>query len=116
SVVQDRYQTPEPDSSRRRRRSGDDDRPHLSLEQGLAIRDQWRDGSVTVGVLPNWIPIYPQLLDPTPAVVANPEFRRALTHALDRKQMADDIQAGLVPVADAIIAPTLEEWRDIEPT
>src|SRR6266545_34424 len=37
----------------------------LSLEQGLAIRDQWHEGSVAVGVIPNWIPIYPQLLDPT---------------------------------------------------
>ena len=88
----------------------------LSLEQGLAIRDQWRDGTLIVGVLPNWIPIYPQLLDPTPAVVANPQFRRAMTHALDRQQMADDIQAGLVPVSDTIIAPTQPEWADIEPT
>jgi len=88
----------------------------LSLEQGLAIRDQWRNGSVAVGVLPNWIPIYPQLLDPSPAVVANAQFRRALTHALDRQQMADDIQAGLVPVSDTIISPTQPEFRDIEPT
>jgi peptide/nickel transport system substrate-binding protein len=88
----------------------------LSLEQGLAIRDQWRTGTVTVGVLPNWIPIYPQLLDPSPAVVANAQFRRALTHALDRQQMADDIQAGLVPVSDTIISPTQPEFRDIEPT
>jgi len=88
----------------------------LSLEQGLAIRDQWQDGTMTVGVIPNWIPIYPQLLDPSPAVVANPQFRRALTHALDRQQMADDIQAGLVPVSDTIIAPTQREYRAIEPT
>src|SRR5439155_24031552 len=56
------------------------------------------------------------LLDPTPAVVANPEFRRALTYALDRQRMADDIQAGLVPVSDTIIAPNQPEWRDIEST
>jgi len=87
----------------------------LSLEQGLGLRDQWRDGAIRVGVLPNWIPIYPQLLDPTPAVVANPQFRRALTHALDRQQMADEIQAGLVPVSDTLIAPTQPEYRDIEP-
>ena len=64
----------------------------LSLEQGLTLRDQWHEGTITVGVLQNWIPIYPQLLDPAPAVVANAQFRRALTHAMDRQQMADDIQ------------------------
>jgi peptide/nickel transport system substrate-binding protein len=86
----------------------------LSLEQGLTLRDQWREGTVTVGVLQSWIPIYPQLLDPTPAVVANPQFRRALTHAMDRQQMANDIQAGLVPVSDTIIAPNQPEYRDVE--
>ena len=86
----------------------------LSLEQGLALRDQWREGTVTVGTIQNWIPIYPQLLDPTPAIVANPQFRRALTHAMDRQQMAQDIQAGLVPVSDTIIAPNQPEWREID--
>jgi len=86
----------------------------LSLEQGLTLRDQWREGAVTIGTIQNWIPIYPQLLDPTPAVVANPQFRRALTHALNRKQLADDIQAGLVPVAESIIGPSSPEYRDVE--
>ncbi len=88
----------------------------LSLEQGLTLRDQWRDGTTTVGIIQNWIPIYPQLLDPTPAVVTNLQFRRALVHALDRQQMADTIQAGLVPVAESIIAPHHPEYRDIEPS
>jgi peptide/nickel transport system substrate-binding protein len=86
----------------------------LSLEQGLSIRDRWREGTLTVGVLKNWIPIYPQLLDSNPAVVANPQFRRALTHALDRQQMAATVQAGLVPVADTLIAPNHPEYRDVE--
>jgi ABC-type transport system substrate-binding protein len=86
----------------------------LSLEQGLTLRDQWREGAVTIGAIQNWIPIYPQLLDPTPAVVANPQFRRALTHGLDRQQLADDIQAGMVPVAESIIGPHAPEYRDIE--
>lgn len=87
----------------------------LSLEHGLTLRDQWREGAVNVGVLQNWIPICPQLLDPNPVVVANEQFRRALTHAMDRQQMADDIRAGLVPVSDSIIAPTQPEYRAVEP-
>jgi peptide/nickel transport system substrate-binding protein len=86
----------------------------LSLEQGLTLRDQWREGTTKVGILQNWIPIYPQLLDPTPAIVANVQFRRALTHAMDRQQMADSIQAGLVPISDTIIAPHHPEYRDVE--
>src|SRR5207302_2667602 len=35
---------------------------------------------------------------------------------MDRQQMADDIQAGLVPVSDTIIAPTQPEYHDLEPT
>jgi peptide/nickel transport system substrate-binding protein len=86
----------------------------LSLEQGLTLRDQWREGTTTVGILQNWIPMYSQNLDPTPAVVANPQFRRAMVHAMDRQQMADTIQAGLVPVAEGIIAPHHPEYRDVE--
>ncbi len=88
----------------------------LSLEQALTLRDQWREGSMTIGLILNWIPIYPQLHEPKPAIIGNVQFRRAMVHALDRQQMADDIQSGLVPVADSIVAPNQPEYRDIEPS
>ena len=61
----------------------------LSVAQGLTLRDQWREGGVTFGVVLTWVPIYTQFLTPSPPIVTNPQFRRALTHAMDRQQMAD---------------------------
>src|SRR5579871_1756335 len=86
----------------------------LAVAQGLTLRDQWHDGTVTFGVIQSWIPIYAQFLDPTPAVVTNPQFRRALTYAMDRQQMADTVQGGLVPVADTVISPNEAAYHDIE--
>ena len=53
-----------------------------------------RGGRVDLG--PNyWVVIHPQLLNPTPAIVASLDFRRALLYALDRQQMVDTLQAGM---------------------
>jgi len=86
----------------------------LSVAQGLTLRDQWRDGGVEFGVILTWIPIYVQAMDPTPPIVANPQFRRALTYAMDRQQMAESVQSGLVPVADSIVSPNEPAYRAIE--
>jgi peptide/nickel transport system substrate-binding protein len=85
----------------------------VSLEQALQIRDQWRDGGVDIAFT-SWLVIYPQFLNPTPAVVGELAFRRALLHATDRQAMAETLQAGLVPVAHTFLHPNEPEYREIE--
>ena len=55
-----------------------------------------------------------QFLDPSPAVVTELNFRRAMIHAVDRQEMADTIDYGLVPVAHHFIYPNLPEARATE--
>jgi peptide/nickel transport system substrate-binding protein len=85
-----------------------------SMEQALQVREQWRDGRAEFKSLDIWIVIYPQFLNPTPAIVAQTPFRRALLHAIDRQEMVESIQAGLVPVAQSLISPNLAFYPDVE--
>jgi peptide/nickel transport system substrate-binding protein len=77
----------------------------LSLEESLAVRDQWRSGRLESTPVNFWLVIYPQFVNPSPAITADVRFRRALLHAIDRQAMADEIQAGLVPVAHSYVRP-----------
>jgi peptide/nickel transport system substrate-binding protein len=85
----------------------------LSLDQALQVRDQWPDGKVE-NTLRSWMVIYPQMLNPSPPVVAEVQFRRALLHAIDRQQLVDTLQAGLVPIAHGYVSPAMAEYRDVE--
>ncbi|MEA2639239.1 MAG: peptide/nickel transport system substrate-binding protein, partial [Chloroflexota bacterium] len=67
-----------------------------SLEQAVQVRDTWRDGKVDLAVA-SFSQIFPQFINPNPAIVANLQFRRALLMALNRQEMVDSIQYGLVP-------------------
>jgi peptide/nickel transport system substrate-binding protein len=87
-----------------------------SLEQALMSREQWRDGRVEFKSLDSWLVVYPQFLNPNPPIVANPQFRSALLHAIDRQEMVESIQHGLVPVADGNISPNHPRYREIEPS
>jgi peptide/nickel transport system substrate-binding protein len=62
----------------------------------------------------NWLVLYPQFLNPSPTVVANVEFRRALMYATDRQQMVDTLEGGLSSVAHSFLSPGQAEYRDIE--
>ena len=85
----------------------------LDLEEALQTQGQWRDGKMYVG-FKSWIALFPQFVNPSPSVIADVRFRRALLHAIDRQQLADVIQAGLVPVAHSYINPAEPEYKDIE--
>ncbi len=87
----------------------------LSLEQATYLREQWRDGTVDIAPQ-SWMALYPQLLSPNPALVGDPVFRRALLHAIDRQEMVDTLQFGLVQVAHVYISPNVPEYREIEPS
>lgn len=76
----------------------------ISLEQAVLVRNEWKDGATQITPA-SWIVIHPQFIDPNPPQIADVRFRRALMHAIDRQQMVDTIQHGLVPVADSIVTP-----------
>jgi peptide/nickel transport system substrate-binding protein len=48
---------------------------------------------------------WPQFMDPSPRVILEVPFRRALVHALDRQLMADNLQYGLTQVAHTPVWP-----------
>ena len=86
-------------------------RQALSADQALQMREQWRDGKVGIAA-DGWVVIYPQFVNANPAVVLNVDFRRALLLALDRQQLADTLMAGLTPVADSVLNPDTQEYKD----
>ncbi len=84
---------------------------NFSLDEATQI--QWADGT--------WVPgdrspivAFPQLFNPTPAIISNVQFRRALVHAVDRQEMANTFQPGLALVAHAYISPDLREYKEVE--
>lgn len=62
----------------------------------VELKKQWSGGRV-LSTLSGSSPILPQLLNPQPAIVGNVQFRRALSHAINRQEIADSILAGTVP-------------------
>jgi peptide/nickel transport system substrate-binding protein len=85
----------------------------ISLENALQLRDIWQDGGIDIAFT-SWVVIFPQFLNPSPAAIGDVRLRRALMHAMDRQQMADSLQAGLVPVADTFLHPREPEYKEIE--
>jgi peptide/nickel transport system substrate-binding protein len=86
----------------------------ISLDIALQVRDGWRDGRMLI--LPqNWTPINPQFTNPTPAIVADLRFRRALLHALDRQQLADFVFSGHGSIAHSYVDPSMPHYNVVEP-
>ncbi len=85
---------------------------NISLDQALQMRDNWRAGRMEIGYK-SWHVIYPQLLNPTPAVVTDVQFRRALLQAIDREQMAETLIAGLSSVAHNYLNPQEPEHNEV---
>lgn len=88
--------------------------PGLSVEQGLELRHAWAAGEVAFELDDFWIAVYPQFVNPSPALVADLRFRRALVHAIDRDEMAAALQAGLAPVAHSFLSPNDPDHRATE--
>ncbi len=84
----------------------------LSFEQGLVVRDQWRGGRVDRSVA-GVTGLFPQFINPSPAVVADARFRQALTHAIDRQMLSDTLQIGS-PIGHSAISPNDPEYPAIE--
>jgi len=86
----------------------------LSLDQIIEAERQWGQGKMYIGGPGAWFAIFPQFVNPDPAIIGNVGFRRALFHALDRQQMAETLMHGLVPVAHTLMSPSAPSYKEIE--
>jgi peptide/nickel transport system substrate-binding protein len=86
----------------------------LSLEWGVQVRDQWRDGKMVVTNPTSAISAYPQFINPSSPVQLQADFRRALLSAIDRQEIIDSLTYGLAPLADSIISPRDAEFADVQ--
>lgn len=87
---------------------------NLSLDEALQVAEQWRDGRID-RLFRSWIVMYPQLLNPSPAVIGDVRFRRALLHAVDRQAMADSLlRPGLSTVAHNFVGPNEPGFAEIQ--
>jgi len=86
----------------------------LSLEQSLQVRDRWQAGGIETGDFTNVILLYPQFINPDPAVVGDVRFRRAMLQAINRQEMADTFEAGLAPAADSYMNPNDAAYASVQ--
>jgi len=86
----------------------------LSVEEATQVQERWREGRVEAAPY-TWIQLWPQFLTPSPVVVTDPQFRRALLHAMDREEMVNTFMAGLTSVAHSYMSPTEPEFAEIDP-
>lgn len=85
----------------------------FTVDQAVQLRDQWRDGTMRYEVQ-SWIAIHPQFISPSPPIVGDVQFRRALMHATDRQELVDSLQQGLGAVAHMYLAPSQGEYNEVE--
>jgi len=87
----------------------------VSFEQASQARDQWRDGTMAMDMdATSWIALFPQFINPSPRVIADVNFRRALLHGTDRQALVDTFLGGLMPVAHSYVSPAQPEYKSVE--
>lgn len=84
----------------------------LSFEQGQQLRDRW-PGKIEIYVQTE-MKMWPQFVNPTPAIVTDVRFRKALMYALNRQEMADVIMDGASPIAHSVVQPTVPEYAEVQ--
>ncbi|HEY3118256.1 MAG TPA: ABC transporter substrate-binding protein [Chloroflexota bacterium] len=85
----------------------------FNLEQAIETDRQWDAGRAEFKPA-SWIAHYGQALTPSPAVLGDVRFRRALLLALNRQEMSDSLQSGQAPVAHSFLEPTRSFYKDVE--
>jgi peptide/nickel transport system substrate-binding protein len=86
----------------------------LSIEHAQALQAQGR-GSGMAFTPGSQVMAYPQFLNPNPAVVADPQFRRALMHGTDRAQLAASIGGGFTTlIPHMLVGPAEPEYQEVE--
>jgi peptide/nickel transport system substrate-binding protein len=86
---------------------------NLSYEEASQAREQWREGAVVANQR-STVFLYPQFLNPNPAIIGNVVFRRALLHAMDREEMGRTFQGGLSGVPHAYVSQDVAEYQEIK--
>jgi peptide/nickel transport system substrate-binding protein len=85
--------------------------PRLSLDLGDQANHNWQDGQA-VAQTTTWVALFPQFVDPIPAVLADVRFRKALMLGTNRPQLTDVLVYGLSPVPDNYLAPGDPLYKD----
>lgn len=73
----------------------------IILDQAIELRKRW-DGR-TEAQPDSTLQMWPQLLTPNPAAIGDARFRRALTHAADRQEIADTLMPGFSSVVHSYL-------------
>jgi len=86
-----------------------------SIDAGVQLRDQWRDGHVVFNFGSDvWVALFPQMTDPQPGVIGDVRFRRAMMHAINRTEITDTLAFGMSPVAHTYLSPNQPANAEIE--
>jgi peptide/nickel transport system substrate-binding protein len=85
----------------------------IDIEWGKEVGERWRDGKLGTAVA-SMLQIFVQHLNPSPSVLGNVEFKRAMVHALDRQAMVETLQFGLTSIGHTFVAPNQPEHAAIE--
>ena len=85
----------------------------LDLEQANAIHEQRQEMQVALFIA-GCLCAFPQYLNPSPTVLLELPFRRALSYATQRQDYADSLESGLVPEAQMFLAPNQPEFQDVQ--
>lgn len=87
----------------------------FTLDQALQIRDMTKDVNVQLGgKLGSTLPIFTQFINTRPAIVLDPQFRRALMMGIDRQEMSDTLNYGLGPISHTWLQPDRVEYPAVE--
>lgn len=85
----------------------------VDIEWAMNVADQWRAGRLETEYS-SMLQIFVQHINPTPPIVNNLDFKRAMIHALDRQTMADILMFGKSSVGHTFVAPNQPEYPFIE--
>jgi peptide/nickel transport system substrate-binding protein len=76
----------------------------ISPEQAANLEETWKEGKpITSPVFGSSVGIFFQFIDPSPAVLADVRFRRALIHAFNRQDLIDTVLKGRTTIAHALV-------------
>ncbi len=84
----------------------------FTAEGWLQLKEQWPNGKMDID-MGSYISAMPQFVNPSPPIIANAEFRRALIYGLDRQQLVDTLEGGLSRIADVYIGPQYAEYAAV---
>jgi peptide/nickel transport system substrate-binding protein len=86
----------------------------LNLEQTVQLKERQWEGTF-VPILAGSIGVFPQFVDPSPRVLLDANFRRALILGVDRQSLVDNLQFGLTQVAHTNLLPDNPMYKYVDP-